>query len=119
MSDDFTRISPAEAWEKMESGVPYIDVRRPDEFAGGRPRGAVNVPIDDSLVSAIAAKFDKSEPLIVGCEAGGRSRRAAAALAAAGFTRVFDQRAGWSGARDAFGQVIEAGWKKSGLPIDE
>lgn len=118
MSDPFTRISPAEAWAKMETGVPYLDVRRPDEFAGGRPKGAVNVPLDDAFLPAVEAKYDKSAPIIVGCEAGGRSLRAAKALAAAGFTAVFDQRAGWGGARDPFGQVTEPGWSKTGLPTE-
>ena len=29
---------------------------------------------------------------------------------------MIDQRAGWDGARDAFGQVSEPGWSRAGLP---
>ena len=39
--------------------------------------------------------------------------RAAQALVAAGFTNVIDQRAGWDGARDSFGQVTEPGWSRA------
>ena len=46
----------------------------------------------------------------LGCAAGMRSRQAAQALEAAGFAHVVDQRAGWDGARDPFGQVVEKGW---------
>lgn len=114
---DITRISPAEAHTKMTvEGFTYVDVRTPDEFRDGRPKGAVNVPLDDDFVRAMEARFPKDAPLVVGCAAGGRSLRAARALAAAGFTSVVDQRAGFDGARGAFGELTEPGWSRVGLP---
>ena len=53
---------------------------------------------------------------MVGCQAGARSQRATAALVAAGFTDLIDQRAGWGGARDPYGRVSEQGWAGEGLP---
>jgi rhodanese-related sulfurtransferase len=54
----------------------------------------------------------------VGCKAGGRSLRAAETLLTAGYTNIVDQRAGWDGARDSFGQLTEQGWKPAGLPSE-
>jgi rhodanese-related sulfurtransferase len=62
--------------------------------------------------------FATDAKLVVGCKAGGRSRRAAEALTAAGFTNVVDQKAGWDGVRDAFGALKEPGWSPSNLPSE-
>lgn len=114
-----TRISPAEAFEKMQhEGFTYVDVRTAEEFAAGHPAGAKNVPLDDAFVDAMKATFATDAPIIVGCKAGGRSARALGALTAAGFTRVLDQRAGWDGTRGTFGEVTEPGWSRAGLPTE-
>ena len=39
-------------------------------------------------------------------------------LVAAGFTNVLEQRAGWDGARGSFGEIVEPGWKRAGLPSE-
>lgn len=124
------RIPPHEAWAKMAEGYVYIDVRTEAEFADGHPAGAFNVPIaiagpdgsqvpNDAFVSVVEKRFGKGAKLVVGCQAGKRSQRAAAALREAGFTDVFDQRAGWGGVRDAFGQLTEPGWARAGLPQED
>lgn len=116
---DVTRISPSEAHAKMTGeGFTYVDVRTPEEFHEGRPAGAVNVPLDDGFVAAMEARFPKDARIVVGCMVGGRSLRAARALVAAGFTNVLDQRAGFDGARGAFGEIAEPGWSRVGLPQD-
>lgn len=111
------RISPAEAHDMMGEGYTYVDVRTPEEFADGHPAGAINVPLGDGFVDTIARRFAKDAPLVVGCKSGSRSLRAAQALAAAGFTRVVDQRAGFDGARGPFGEITEPGWTRQGLPV--
>lgn len=111
------RISPAEAHAKMTSeGFTYVDVRTPEEFAEGRPAGSVNIPLGDDFVRAVEARLAKDAKIIVGCQAGARSVRAASELLAAGFTNVLDQRAGFDAARGAFGEVSEPGWSRAGLP---
>lgn len=113
------RISPSEAHAKVTAdGFTYIDVRTPEEFAEGRPAGAVNIPLGDAFVQAVSARFAPDAPIVVGCKAGGRSLRAATALVAAGFTNVLDQRAGFDGVRGAFGELTEPGWSRAGLPQD-
>lgn len=125
----FPRISPAEAQALVSNnGYIYIDVRSEHEFEAGHPAGAYNVPLmhmaaggmspNPDFVNVILASFGSEANVIVGCKAGGRSLRAAEALVAAGFSHVADQRAGWSGVRDAFGSVTEAGWSQAGLPTE-
>lgn len=112
-------VSPAEAHAKMTAeGFTYVDVRTPEEFAAGHPAGAVNVPVGDTFAADVAARFAKDAKIIVGCKSGIRSAKAAQALAAAGFTNVLDQRAGWDGARGSFGEIAEPGWSRVGLPAE-
>ncbi len=61
--------------------------------------------------------FGPTEKLVVGCKAGGRSKRAAEQLAQAGFSELTEMSAGWDGSRDAFGRVVP-GWSKQGLPVE-
>jgi rhodanese-related sulfurtransferase len=126
---DPTRISPQDASSKLAEGWTYVDVRTVEEFEAGHPPGAVNVPIalsgggsmvpNPQFLDAMSAAFAKDSRIVVGCKAGGRSLRAAQALLGAGFANVLDQRAGWDGARNAFGQVTEPGWSRAGLPVEQ
>jgi rhodanese-related sulfurtransferase len=122
------RITPKEASEKLEQGYTYVDVRTVEEFEAGHPAGAVNVPIalagaagmmpNADFGRVMRAAFAKDAKIVVGCKAGSRSLRAAQALLADGFTDVFDQRAGWDGERNPFGQMVEPGWSRVGLPSE-
>jgi rhodanese-related sulfurtransferase len=126
---DIKRISPQEAHDKLGEGWTYVDVRTVEEFEAGHPAGALNVPIahagaggmqpNGDFVRAMNAAFSKDARIVGGCKAGGRSLRAAQVLATEGFTNVVDQRAGWDGARDPFGQLAEPGWLRAGLPVEQ
>ena len=121
------KVSPQEAQDLVErEGYVYVDVRSVPEFEGGHPAGACNVPVANAgaggmqpngdFVQEMERAFPKDAKLIVGCLAGGRSARACAMLEAAGYSALVDQRAGWGGAKDPFGRVLEAGWSAAGLP---
>ncbi len=125
---DVKKVSPHEAQKLIDDeGYEYVDVRTPAEFAAGRPAGSRNIPFllpgpdgmipNEAFLSTVAAAFAKSAKIIVGCKAGGRSAKAASALAAAGFVAVADQTAGFDGSRDAFGKVTAPGWAACGLPV--
>ena len=127
---EIKRVSPAEAKELVDrQGYVYVDVRSVPEFEAEHPEGAVNLPLmhmgasgmapNGEFLQAMQRAFPKDAKLVVGCKAGGRSLRAAQVLTQAGYTNVIDQRAGFDAARDAFGQVIEPGWKGAGLPIEK
>jgi rhodanese-related sulfurtransferase len=124
------RVSPQEAQALLSSGggvYTYVDVRSEPEFEQGHPPGALNVPFqhrgpaglvpNPEFVAVIEAAFDKDARLLLGCQSGGRSRKAAAALVAAGFSELRELRTGWDGSRDAFGR-LEPGWSKVGLPVE-
>jgi rhodanese-related sulfurtransferase len=122
------RVSPLEADQLVrERGYVYVDVRSIPEFEAGHPAGAYNIPFlhataagmqpNTEFVGVVAAVFPKDAKLVLGCRSGNRSLRAAEILIQAGYEEVVDQRAGTAGARDAFGQLREAGWEAAGLEI--
>lgn len=121
------RISPGEALRWMrELGYNYLDVRSEVEFELGHPEGAYNLPwqhdpaapaTNPEFIAVAERAFSKSAPLIVGCRSNRRAAKAIAALSAAGFTQLVEQRAGMDGVRDPFGGLVEAGWQALGLPV--
>jgi len=121
------RISPGEARELIEKeGYVYVDVRSVPEFESGHPEGAYNVPLlhmgpagmapNPDFLSVMQHRFPKDTKLVVGCKSGGRSLRAVQVLESAGYAQVVDQRAGFDGAMDFLGRVVEPGWRPAGLP---
>jgi rhodanese-related sulfurtransferase len=120
------RISPEEARDLMsKEGYVYLDVRSVPEFAAGHPTGAYNIPLlnmgpggmapNPDFLAVAAKSFPRDARLVVGCKAGGRSAKAAAALEQAGFTNLVDQRNGYEGTPLPTGGV-EPGWRPKGLP---
>lgn len=64
-----------------------IDVRTPEEYAGGHVPGAKNVPLD-TLESQLAALGPPDREVYVVCQSGRRSAQASATLAAKGLRPV-------------------------------
>jgi len=83
---------PATARSLIASGATVLDVRTPEEFAGGHVASATNLPVDD--VAARMAEVDKlvagdkTKPVVVYCARGGRAQKAKETLEAAGYTHV-------------------------------
>ncbi len=127
----FKEIAPAEAHRLLTSGEvgAYIDVRSVEEYAAGHPEGAFNVTValpdpasgqmvlNDEFLAVVEGNFERTDPIVVGCQMGGRSAKAAQMLTEAGFEKVHNMRGGFGGARDAAGQVIEPGWQSCGYPV--
>lgn len=86
--------------------VALVDVREPHEFTGelGHVTGSRLVPL--ATVVDAAHAWPRDEELVLICRSGNRSGRAAAALAAAGFTRVMNLAGGM------------LAWNAAGLPIE-
>ena len=127
---ELKRVSPAEAKQLVdEQAYAYVDVRSVPEFEAEHPTSAWNVPLmnmgpggmtpNAEFLAVMERAFPKDARIVVGCKAGGRSMRAAQLLMQQGYTNVIDQRAGFDGARDAFGQLSEPGWKPAGLPTEK
>lgn len=83
---------PALAKKLVGEGAVLLDVRTPEEYAGRHLDKAVNVPIDNlsAQMSEIEklTSGDKTKPIVVYCQAGGRAGRAKTMLTAAGYTQV-------------------------------
>lgn len=64
-----------------------VDVRTPDEFAGGYMKGSVNIPLQELFHRMEELKAMK-QPLVLCCASGGRSGMAVQMLSAQGFDCV-------------------------------
>jgi rhodanese-related sulfurtransferase len=124
-------ISVTDARTLQQEGHPYIDVRSSVEYANGHPAGAINIPLLDldpasgqmqpnpDFVRVVEALFPPETTLLIGCQVGGRSARAARMLESFGFANVVNVAGGFGGARDPLtGQTIAPGWVESGLPVE-
>lgn len=81
---------PAAAKQLIQQGATVLDVRNPDEFAGGHIAQATNMPVTSLSVAAVDTLTggDKTKPVVVYCAKGGRAQKAKDALEAAGYTHV-------------------------------
>ena len=68
-------------------GAVLLDVRTPEEYAGGHVAGSRNLPLQ--MITRVEDEIpDKEMPLFVYCQSGARSRRAAAFLEKIGYAHV-------------------------------
>lgn len=86
-------VTPTEAYAARGT-LRVVDVREPHEFNDhlGHIPGAVLVPL--ATVADQARGWDADAAILLVCRSGGRSGRAAEALAAAGFRRVMNLAGG-------------------------
>ena len=128
-------ISPAEAWTLLEKepDAVLIDVRTrpewsyvgvPDLGSIGKeavllswqvfPQMAVNPDFVSQLSRAVPSQ---GQALVFLCRSGARSRAAAQAMTAAGYTRCYNVATGFEGGADEHHhRGMVAGWKADGLP---
>lgn len=121
-------VSPEEAQCLLARGYTYIDVRSEPEFGMGHPPGAFNVPLQrvegdrlvDNLefIAVMQQLFRTTDPLVIGCRSGARSRRAIEQLEQVGFGALAELQHGFLGARDGFGRRLP-GWMQAGLPVEQ
>jgi rhodanese-related sulfurtransferase len=93
------RVAELQA-EIVAGRPPYvIDVRSPQEWAGGHIEGAVHIPVDD-LQKRLHEVARDGRKLFVICAGGGRSQAAASFLAGRGYLNVHNVEGGmnsWKG----------------------
>lgn len=102
-------VNPSQATQLINrEDALVLDVREPGEYSGGHILGAKNVPLSriDSGGAELAGKR-KDRPVIVCCESGHRSARAAAVLKGQGYTKVLNLAGGI------------AAWQQAGLPVEK
>lgn len=96
----FQDITPAQLGT-LGPEVRRIDVREPDEYTGplGHLPGAELVPL--GTLEAASASWSRETPLLLICKSGGRSARAAQALAQRGFEHLYNLAGGMLAVREA------------------
>jgi phage shock protein E len=78
-------------------GVQIIDVRTPEEFAGGHIAGAVNIPVQQSDFVEQVSRLDANGTYAVYCRSGNRSRPAVDAMRRAGIDSIYELASGTKG----------------------
>ncbi len=111
-------ISVTDVAARQSAGDTYVDVRSTPEFNNGHPTGAAHVPLleadedtgvlmpNPDFVRVMKATFTPDTPLLLGCQSGRRSARAAQMLEAFGFTNVTNVTGGY------------LDWQAQGLPVE-
>ena len=99
-------VGPREALTLQQDGAVLLDVREPDEVAGGSPIGAERIVrgfLELEIENRVA---DLEHPLVVMCAGGVRSLFAAENLKQLGYRDVHSMSGGFNG------------WKNEGLPVE-
>ena len=74
--------------------------------------------LNTQFVKDVKRLLNKDATIITMCRSGGRSKMAALALEAAGFTNVYNMLTGFEGDKDEYGYRTLNGWKVDGLPYN-
>jgi rhodanese-related sulfurtransferase len=93
-------VTPDEAEKllKENPGVTVLDVRTPEEFAEGHIKGAVNADINGDDFEKKIAALDQSKPVLIHCQAGGRSSRAIEEMGGkVKFPQIYHLKSGFKG----------------------
>jgi thioredoxin 1 len=100
-------LSPQEfdARYKATENAILLDIRTPEEIAGGKIADAVNIVWDDSFADKLSSLENK--PIFMYCGSGIRSAKAAVVLREKGYHEVYELEGG-----------IKA-WNAAGMPIDK
>ncbi|MFT3742789.1 MAG: rhodanese-like domain-containing protein [Pyrinomonadaceae bacterium] len=102
---DIKDISPVEAQTAVSKAYSqFIDVRTPEEYAGGHAARATNIPLD--TMTASLDKLEKNEPVYIICQTGNRSKKAAEILKQAGYNNILNVTGG------------TVAWQAAGLPME-
>lgn len=84
-------VNSAQAHELVQKQKALLlDVRTPQEFAGGHLDGAKNIPVQELEAQLSQLADAKDKDIVVYCHSGARSSRAAGILKSHGFTKVHD-----------------------------
>jgi rhodanese-related sulfurtransferase len=95
-----------ELLSEAPAGLVVLDIRTPDEFAGGHIAGARNLDFYEPDFAASLDELDKDLPYFVYCRTGNRSSTAIETMKDLGFTEVYELDGG----------IVS--WAEAGLPIE-
>lgn len=103
LNKGYRDAGPLEAVTLINRGAQLIDVRNNESFRRGHILDARNIPLAE--LAEKTDKLDKTKPVLLYCDAGMNSGRAAALLKAQGFAEIY-HLAGGLGA-----------WQRENLPV--
>lgn len=128
-------LSPQESWNLLETdaSAQLIDVRTDPEFSFvgvadisslGKKTTYSNwlfypsMDLNPDFTNEIEQKnFDKDQPLLFLCRSGVRSKHAAIAMTALGYSKCHNVATGFEGDKDdTLHRATHNGWKHAGLP---
>jgi rhodanese-related sulfurtransferase len=89
---------------KATENAILLDVRTPEELAGGKIANAQNIVWDDSFANKLSDLEHK--PIFIYCGSGIRSAKAAAVLKEKGYTDIYELDGGMKA------------WKAAGMPVE-
>jgi len=98
-SEIFETISKVDFEKKMKEKVDHIlvDVRTPSEFEAGTIGNAKNINWHDANFVFEISKLDKTKPVFIFCQKGGRSGAALNKMKKLDFKEVYDLGVGYRG----------------------
>jgi rhodanese-related sulfurtransferase len=99
-----TEISAAQAYEKLQQGVFFLDVRTQEEWNQERIAKSTLIPLDQ--LSGRLNELPRDQDIVVVCASGARSKSGAIILRQAGFSRAVSMINGL------------LAWKMAGYPLD-
>ncbi len=84
----FAQTDSNQLEKAIKEGAFLVDVRTPQEFAGGHVKGSVNIPLDK--IQSRLSKFKSKENIVVFCRSGNRSSQAKSILEQNGFKNIIN-----------------------------
>ncbi len=90
---------------KSTPDAVIVDVRTPVEYIGGHLENAQNIDWRGNDFEVKTGKIDKSKPVFIYCQSGGRSASAVSKLREDGWKEVYELEGGISS------------WKSANLPV--
>jgi len=102
-------VTPADALAALLAADLVLDVREPDEFAGGHLPGAVNIPrgLLEFRLSGAEALQRRDLKVLLYCKSGGRAALSACAMQDMGYLDVRSIAGGIDAWVSAGGQVVQ------------
>ena len=98
-------LAPADAVRLINDGATVLDVRSATQYANGHIVGARNLPLNELGAKLDSVSKKKDRPVLVYCEMGNTSAKAAATLRQAGFAQVLNLKGGLMA------------WQRENLPL--
>ena len=100
-----TNLSAGDSVRLINKGAMIVDVRSPEAYQAGHIVNARNIALADIASNKDIGKKQKNKPLLVVCDDGASSGKAAGALRTAGFENAFSLKGGLKG------------WQGENLPL--